>query len=234
MAGPRVRPAGRHGPAGLRLVRAAALRARQPAAQPAARLPVPDDAPRGRAARERRASSSPSAAAAGWCATRSGTPPRAPGRPLVNAERWDTGVEARVGVRPLSFALAVTQGTLSHPELEDENGGKQVSARLAWTPVPAFVAGVSGASGDFVADAALAALPGRRCAGELPAAGAGVGPGVGDRPPDPARRGPLQPLGGCPRSMPPASRTRSTRSARSSRDATSCARASTSPRASSG
>ena len=84
-----------------------------------------------------------------------------PGRPLVNAERWDTGVEARVGVRPLSFALAVTQGTLSHPELEDENGGKQVSARLAWTPVPAFVAGVSGASGDFVADAARAALPER-------------------------------------------------------------------------
>ena len=82
-----------------------------------------------------------------------------PGRPLVNAERWDAGVEARVGVRPFSLALAVTQGTLSHPELEDQNGGKQVSARLAWTPSPGFVAGVSAASGDFVADAARAALP---------------------------------------------------------------------------
>jgi hypothetical protein len=82
-----------------------------------------------------------------------------PGRPLVNAERWDAGVQARVGVRPLSLALAVTQGTLSHPELEDQNGGKQLSARLAWTPVPGFVAGVSAASGDFVADSARDALP---------------------------------------------------------------------------
>ena len=82
-----------------------------------------------------------------------------PGRPLVNAERWDAGVQARVGVRPFSLALAVTQGTLSHPEVEDQNSGKQVSARLAWTPVPGFVAGASAASGDFVADGARAALP---------------------------------------------------------------------------
>jgi hypothetical protein len=82
-----------------------------------------------------------------------------PGRPLVNAERWDTGVELRLGVRPLSLALAVTQGTLSHPEVEDLNGGKQVSARLAWTPSPALALGLSAASGDFVADAALSALP---------------------------------------------------------------------------
>jgi len=82
-----------------------------------------------------------------------------PGRPLVNAERWDTGVELRLGVRPLSLALAVTQGTLSHPEVEDLNGGKQVSARLAWTPSPALALGLSAASGDFVADAARAALP---------------------------------------------------------------------------
>jgi hypothetical protein len=83
-----------------------------------------------------------------------------PGRPLVNAERWDAGVQLRAGVRPFSLALAVTQGTLSHPEIEDQNGGKQVSARLAWTPAPSFVAGVSGASGAFVADSALKALPG--------------------------------------------------------------------------
>lgn len=83
----------------------------------------------------------------------------APGRPLVNAERWDAGVQLRLGLRPLSLAVAVTQGTLSHPEIEDENGGKQVSARLAFAPAPGFVAGVSGASGDFVAEAALAGLP---------------------------------------------------------------------------
>jgi hypothetical protein len=93
-----------------------------------------------------------------------GDPAPGPGRPLVNAERWDAGVQLRLGVQPLSLALAVTQGTLSHPEVADANGGKQLSARLAWTPVPAFVAGVSAASGDFVADAALQALP-------VPAAG---------------------------------------------------------------
>ncbi len=82
-----------------------------------------------------------------------------PGRPLVNAERWDTGLQLRLGVRPLSLAVALTQGTLSHPEVEDQNGGKQLSGRLAWTPSPALVLGVSGASGDFVADEARAALP---------------------------------------------------------------------------
>ena len=141
----------------------------------------------------------------------------------MNAERWDTGVEARVGVRPLSFAVAVTQGTLSHPELEDDNGGKQVSARLAWTPVPAFVAGVSGASGDFVADAARAALPGGDGPGQYRQQALGFdlewsaghlilrGEAIFSR---------WRLAGGRRR---PASRTRSTRSARSSRDATSCA-----------
>jgi hypothetical protein len=82
-----------------------------------------------------------------------------PGLPLVNAERWDTGLQLRLGARPLSLAVAVTQGTLSHPELEDQNGGKQVAARLAFTPRPALVLGLSGASGEFVARAALAELP---------------------------------------------------------------------------
>lgn len=82
-----------------------------------------------------------------------------PGRPLINAERFDAGIELRAGVRPLSLAVALTQGTLSHPEIEDQNGGKQLSARLAWTPSPAVAAGVSGSTGDFVSDAALGALP---------------------------------------------------------------------------
>jgi len=83
-----------------------------------------------------------------------------PGRPLVNAERWDAGIQARIGVHPLSLAVAVTQGTLSHPTVEDDNAGKQVSGRLAWTPSPSFTAGLSGSSGDFVADEARDELPG--------------------------------------------------------------------------
>src|SRR6266511_2705820 len=37
----------------------------------------------------------------------------APGMPLVNAERWDVGVEARIGSEPVELAVALTQGTLS-------------------------------------------------------------------------------------------------------------------------
>ena len=68
-----------------------------------------------------------------------------PGLPLVNAEQWDTGVQLRLGREPLSLALAVTQGTLCYPLVHDDNDGKQVSGRLAWTPSPSLVAGVSGA-----------------------------------------------------------------------------------------
>jgi hypothetical protein len=82
-----------------------------------------------------------------------------PGLPLVSAERWDAGVQARFGVRPLSLAVSVTQGTLSHPQVEDGNGGKQVSARLAWTPSPALVVGVSAASGEFLDDGVTESAP---------------------------------------------------------------------------
>jgi len=61
-----------------------------------------------------------------------GAPQPAPGMPLVNAERWDTGVQVKIGGEPLELAAAVTQGTLSHPLVRDDNGGKQISARLAW------------------------------------------------------------------------------------------------------
>jgi hypothetical protein len=82
-----------------------------------------------------------------------------PGLPLVNAERWDAGVQLRVGSEPLSLALAVTQGSPSHPRVEDDNGGKQVSGRLQWQPGPAFTAGVSGASGEYLSSALVAQLP---------------------------------------------------------------------------
>ncbi len=83
----------------------------------------------------------------------------APGVPLANAERWDTGVQLRLGREPLSLAVALTQGTLSHPRLRDDNGGKQLSGRLAWKPRPAFTIGLSGAVGEFLSDEALDALP---------------------------------------------------------------------------
>jgi hypothetical protein len=82
-----------------------------------------------------------------------------PGLPVVSGEKWDTGLEVRVGDRPWSLGVAVTQGTLSNPLTRDDNGGKQVSARLAWTPSPALAIGASGATGDFLSDDVQGALP---------------------------------------------------------------------------
>jgi len=88
-----------------------------------------------------------------------GAPEPAPGMPLVNAERWDTGVQVKIGAEPLELAAAVTQGTLSSPRVRDDNGGKQVSARLAWRPATGLVLGVSGARGEYLSDQATDPRP---------------------------------------------------------------------------
>ena len=82
-----------------------------------------------------------------------------PGLPLVNAERWDAGLQLRLGREPLSLALALTQGTLGYPRVRDDNDGKQVSGRLAWTPSPSLVAGLSGSVGEFLAEEVQDVLP---------------------------------------------------------------------------
>ncbi len=88
-----------------------------------------------------------------------GSPEAGPGLPLVSGEKWDTGVELRLGARPWSLALALTQGTLAYPLVRDDNGGKQASGRLAWSPSPAVAVGVSAATGEFLSRQAQAALP---------------------------------------------------------------------------
>ncbi len=88
-----------------------------------------------------------------------GAPDPETGLPVVAGERWDTGVEIRLGRAPVSFAAAVTQGSLSYPTVSDINGGKQVSARLAFTPGPALTVGVSAASGEWLSSGLAGALP---------------------------------------------------------------------------
>lgn len=83
----------------------------------------------------------------------------AAGVPLVSAFRWDTGVQVRVGGGRLQGALAVTQGSLSNPRVDDDNAGKQVAGRLTWAPRPAVSLGVSGARGKFLSDGATRAVP---------------------------------------------------------------------------
>lgn len=88
-----------------------------------------------------------------------GSPYPGPGVPLVNAEIWDTGIQARIGRRPVSLAVSLTQGTLSYPLVRDDNDGKQLAARLAWTPGPQLTLGVSAARGAFLAREVTDLLP---------------------------------------------------------------------------
>ena len=75
----------------------------------------------------------------------------AAGMPLVNAFRWDTGIQARIGSKPVEVLAAVTTGTLSSPRVRDDNGGKQLSARLTGHPTVGLVLGVSAARGAYLA-----------------------------------------------------------------------------------
>ncbi len=75
------------------------------------------------------------------------------GLPLVSARRWDTGASAQWAGSRVEAGVAVTMGTLSDPRTDDDNGGKQISGRLGIKPTASFSLGVSGASGEFVADA---------------------------------------------------------------------------------
>jgi hypothetical protein len=81
------------------------------------------------------------------------------GVPLTSARRWDTGVQVRWGDGPVDVAVALTNGSLSKPLTVDDNGGKQVSARVGWRPSAALSLGASLAKGEFVSDEARGALP---------------------------------------------------------------------------
>jgi hypothetical protein len=90
-----------------------------------------------------------------------GTPGYARGVPLITAFRYDTGVQARIGgeQQRVSFAAAVTAGTLSSPGARTTNGGPQVSTRLAVRPTTGLILGGSFADGRFFADNLAVPLP---------------------------------------------------------------------------
>jgi hypothetical protein len=86
------------------------------------------------------------------------TTPR-PGVPLVTAFRWDTGVQAHWESAYVSLTGALTAGTLSSPQLLDDNGGKQFSARAAARPVTGLAAGISAARGEWLSRDVRRLLP---------------------------------------------------------------------------
>ena len=81
------------------------------------------------------------------------------GLPLIAGDRWDTGVEVRIGREPVSLAAEVSQGTLSDPRVRDDNSGKQISARLEVRPSLGLILGTSVSRGEYVSSEAGHSLP---------------------------------------------------------------------------
>ena len=82
-----------------------------------------------------------------------------PGVPLMSALRWDTGLQVRVGNRPVAIIGAITNGSLSNPLVRDDNAGKQLAVRAAFQPSAGLLFGVSAARAEFVSRVAQDALP---------------------------------------------------------------------------
>ncbi len=88
-----------------------------------------------------------------------GNPYPAPGLPVMDGQRLDVGAEVRIGGEPFQLAIAVTQGSLSHPRVEDDNDGKQLSGRLQAKPATGLVLGLSVAAGQYLSRDLDYALP---------------------------------------------------------------------------
>jgi hypothetical protein len=81
------------------------------------------------------------------------TPER--GVPLVTAFRWDTGVQVHSDLGWADATGAVTSGSLSDPQLTDDNKGKQLAGRFALHPEAGLILGVSAARGQFLSGTAV-------------------------------------------------------------------------------
>ena len=76
----------------------------------------------------------------------------APGLPLVNTSRWDTGVQAHGVTGMIEWTGSVTAGSLSDPKFRDNNAGRQVAGRAVVRPTAGSVFGVSASRGAWLND----------------------------------------------------------------------------------
>jgi hypothetical protein len=74
----------------------------------------------------------------------------APGLPMVNTSRWDTGVQAHGVNGAFEWTGSVSAGSLSDPRFRDNNSGRQLAGRLVARPTPAFAFGVSASRGAWL------------------------------------------------------------------------------------
>ena len=82
-----------------------------------------------------------------------------PGIPLISAFRWDTGVQAHWRQGMFELAGSVTAGTLSDPQVRDNNSGRQVSGRVAVRPVTGLIVGGSAAQCEWIDQHVMELLP---------------------------------------------------------------------------
>lgn len=83
-----------------------------------------------------------------------GNPERGPGVPLFNSNLYDTGVQVHGVAGVVEWTGAITAGSLSDPQLIDNNGRPQAVGRVTVQLGPAVRLGASGARGAWL-DASL-------------------------------------------------------------------------------
>jgi len=74
----------------------------------------------------------------------------APGLPMVNTSRWDTGVQVHGLTGAFEWTGAVTAGSLSDPRFRDNNAGRQYAGRLVARPTAALALGASASRGAWL------------------------------------------------------------------------------------
>lgn len=83
----------------------------------------------------------------------------AAGLPMVNALRWDTGVQVRARHGAITWLSSITTGTLSNPRVGDDNRRPQLAARVTVAAGPAIVLGGSVARGPYLSRSLAGVLP---------------------------------------------------------------------------
>jgi hypothetical protein len=95
----------------------------------------------------------------GWLTNYSiGSVTAAAGVPVASSFAWDTGVQVNTAWKAVTMTGAVTAGTLSHPLVSDDNGGKQFAGRATVTAAPGLEIGGSYSRGEFLSRGVLRAL----------------------------------------------------------------------------
>lgn len=87
----------------------------------------------------------------GWLSSfQVGNTAPAPGLPLVNTSRWDTGVQVHGVTGMVDWTGSITAGSLSDPRLRDNNRGRQYAGRAVVKPIAAVAVGVSASRGEWL------------------------------------------------------------------------------------